>query len=261
MPDTDTTDVSQGVGRTRLVSPVGDLQVLSGRQETDVRTAITRGLKEYLERLSIHLDGGRVLSFKQVFQTWAVPEVPSVIPSATVYATSPGTYDTSSFTPTRKVLADKKTVLRQPCEFVQEVFVEVWAQDPIQRMGLTMMMENGFCPYDEMYGFRLELPHYFNVRADFEPTQMAYMDSEDASQQRWRRLGFRLMARAPQTFLVGKVPLLKPRVDLVEAVQGADDNPLSLGYDPRLDPKFGRTDGPQPPFAPVDLTTLFRAGR
>lgn len=187
MSDTRSTDIVTPPGRTRLISNPDDLQVMTRDYETDARTAITRGLKEYLEQLVVNWPGGRQSKFAKVFQTWAEPEVPAEYPSAVVYATEPGTYDARNFTPSTEQLADG-FVIRLSAEFVQNVVVEVWTTDPKERVALVKMLEDAFSPVDWMYGFRLELPHYHNMRATFEPMTMAYDDSADDAQRRYRRV-------------------------------------------------------------------------
>lgn len=186
MSDTRAADIVVPPGRTRLVYDPDDLQHMTRDFETDVRTALTRGVKEYLEQLKIDWPGGRQSKFVKVLQTWAEPEVPAEYPSAVVYATEPGTYDGRNFTPTTEVLEDGY-IIRLTSEFTQQIVVEVWTTDPRERVALVKMLEDAFCPVDWMYGFRLELPHYHNMRATFEPLTLAYDDVGDDAQRRYRR--------------------------------------------------------------------------
>lgn len=234
--------------RTTLVDPSveGQVSVLTTRWETDARTALARGLKEYLETLSIDMPGGRHLKFAQVLQTWATPEVPAKYPAATVYANDPGTFDSSSFTPNVETILGTRVQIRFPCEFVQLLYIEVWSQDPMERMGLEMMLETAFNPFDGMYGFRLNLPHYFNLRGTYEPRMMAYLDSEDSAQKRWRRIGFQLEGRVSQGVLKGSTPNIQPRAEYPEVVDAPSTDPHSIAYEPALAPGFGTPGGPQP---------------
>jgi hypothetical protein len=49
------------------------------------------------------------------------------------------------------------------------------------------MLERDLCPVDFMYGLLLELPHYFNARAIYEPFDSAYEDSAEDATRRYRR--------------------------------------------------------------------------
>jgi len=191
----DVSELTTPTGRTRLVALADDPQVVTTHFETDVRTAITRGLKEYMEQLVVNWRGGRQSKFKKVLQSWAEPEVQAEFPSACVYAVEPGTYDARNFTPSTAVLQrDPPVYVRFVAEFMQQVMVEVWTTDPQERVALTKMLEDAFSPVDWMYGMRLELPHYHGMRADFELQSMAYLDAADDAQKRYRKVVFTLAA-------------------------------------------------------------------
>jgi hypothetical protein len=228
---------------TRLITGEEGEQVLTAVRETDTRTALTRGLKEYLESLQAQTHDGQLVRLEKVFQTWAEPEQPATIPSACVYSPDPGVYDESSFTPVTKVLPDG-TLLRMPSEFVQRVFVDVWATDPKQRVALSALLEQAFNPVEWMFGFRLELPHYHGVRADFTPKSMAYLDDAGDAQRRVRRFVFAIEARGPNVVYVGKRPKMQIRVDLAEVTDAPSSDPASIGYDVRVDPALGTASGP-----------------
>lgn len=209
-------------GRTRLVARPDDKQKLTDRRETDCRTALARGLKEYLEQLRVSTAdgtgaGGREIRFNQVLQTWAESEVPTKWPAAIVYALEAGTYDADSLSPSTFDLGSGLTI-RQVAEFTQNLVIEIWATDPIERMALVGMLEDALDPVDWMTGLRLELPHYHNARATFEKTSMAYLDTADDAQRRWRKAAIVVQGNVPQFRRLGEqVPRLRIKLDL-EAV-------------------------------------------
>lgn len=201
-------------GGTRLILSAGDELKLTSERRTDVRTAVTRGLKEYIEQLSYIGEGGREIRFKKVLHTWAEPEVPAEYPSANVYAFESGTYDYSRMSPRTFDLPDGYAI-RQVAEFVIPVVLEIWTTDPVERMNFMAMLEDAFEPVDWMYGMRLELPHYHNTRATYEKTAAAYTDSTEDAHRRWRRASISLNASITQFVRVGAMlPRLKTRIDL-----------------------------------------------
>ena len=204
---------------TRLITQSDDRERLTANRETDVRTALTRGLKEYLERLSIDWPGGRQSRFKRVEQTWATPEESAEYPSASVYSEQPGVYEASSLTPETIDLGDNLTI-RKVAEFRQPLTVEFITMDPIERMALVAMLEDAFDPVDWMTGFRLELPHYFNTRAEFEKTGMDYVDGPVQAHRRMRAVHFQLVGGCSQYRFVGLVPKPQFRLDCGEADGG-----------------------------------------
>lgn len=205
--------------RTRLISKPGDKQLLTSVRETDVRTAMTRALKEYLEGLSIDWVGGRQSRFASVKQTWSEPEEAAEYPSACVYADSPGTYEASDFTPQDFDLGDS-LVVRKVSEFNQPLVVDVVSTDPEERAALVAMLEDAFDPVDWMTGFVLELPHYHNARATFEKVGLSYMDGPVPAHRRVRAARFRVDGSCPQFRFAGLVPKLDLRLDLGESEGG-----------------------------------------
>lgn len=207
-----------GPPRALLVVPKSPQGIFTARKDTDTRTALTRGLAEYIEGVTIEQDDGRKLRFQQVFSSWAEPENIAEYPSAVVYTTGLGTYDSKSFTPvvneSCRIPAPDGRLLVVPAEFVIDITVEVWATDPVERASLVTALEDTFNPFASTYGFTLQLPHYHNVRATFEPMQMGYMDSEVEAVQRIRKAVFMLNARIPLVKLES-FPGAKPRADVV----------------------------------------------
>jgi hypothetical protein len=204
---------------TRLIDLPGDVGIITSRRETDVRTALTRGVAEYLRQLSIDWVGGRQHRFKQVLETWSEPENESKFPSACVYSEGEGTYDTSNLTPQTYDLGDSLQ-LRKISELKLRVAVEFVATDPPERMAIMSMLEDAFDPCDWRSGFVLELPHYHNVRASFEKLDNKYEDGPVVAQRRIRVGRVTLDAICPQMRFVGIVPKPDFRIDAGEAEGG-----------------------------------------
>ena len=190
----------------------------TGNKETDTRSALTRGLAEYMSDLVVESPSGRQLRFQEVFSSWAEPEDGARYPSAIAYTTTNGTYEAKALSPSVapncKIPEPDGRYLVSPSDYVDDVVVEIWATDPEERMILVGALEDAFNPFTGQYGFTLGLPHYHNVRATFEPLQMGYMDSETDATQRSRRAMFTLNGRLPLIKLAS-FPGAKPRPDVV----------------------------------------------
>lgn len=199
---------------TRLVNRADSRQVFLDYRETDTRTALTRGLAEYLETLAIDWPGGRQSRFVRVFQTWSEPESIAEYPSAVVYATDAAEYQDSVLTPTLIQIPNTNKYLREVAELKLSLTVEVWATDPRERMALTAMVEDALDPHEFMTGLRLELPHYYNQRATFEKMSMSYEDAPESAQRRWRKSIFRVDGHITQLRRVGVLPMMDLRLDV-----------------------------------------------
>jgi len=206
----------------RPILKADDLQYLSFNRERDCRTSLALGLSQYLSQLSIPWAGGRNLHFRKVLTSWAEPEEPSELPSATLVAVQDAVYEASQFTPTVEKVADGTgRYLRFVAEMQQSFTLVIWATDPREREGLTAMVEDALEPTDFMTGLRLELPYYFNVRATYEKISMAYADSEHDAHRRWRRTVMTISANIPQAVPVGDLPFLAPQHQ-VEVSDGSE---------------------------------------
>lgn len=215
MTDADPRLVTPPLGRTRLAPPAdGVRHVLTAHRETDTHTALTRGVREYLEGMDITWDGGRVSRFAQVFDSWAAPEDIAEFPTAVVYALEPGRYDAADFTPQTVMVGDPKLrlALRSSSELVLKLTVEVWTTDTLERMALAALLEDAVDPEDGMTGFILELPHYHNARAQFEVTNVQYVENAQNAQQRRRIVIFALDASVPKYTLARHVAPFRPRI-------------------------------------------------
>jgi len=196
---------------------LGVKQVLTTNRETDARTAITRGLREYLESLSIDV-GGRDIRFQRVFEDWPEPEDVAVYPSALVHTPSEATYDASKFSPSVTRTQDGGAI-SSASEMQVDLTVEAWATDPLERAAIMAMLEDAFNPpVHARSGLILELPHYFSARATYEPMGVSYVNSEEEAQRRIRRVQVRLRAHLPILRVV-QFPDARPfvKVEVVES--------------------------------------------
>jgi hypothetical protein len=190
-------------GPSRLVQP-GEPHIFTINRETDARTALTRGLAEYLGGMTTSGTGGRPLAFRRVFSVWAQPEELAEYPAAAVLATS-GSYDSSRFTPGRgpRIVTPDQRYILASAEFVVDMTVEVWCNDPKERAAIMAMLEDRLLsPFDSRYGFLLELPHYFNARAQYEPISMDYDDSEENAMRRFRKALVKVRGQVPVLRLI-----------------------------------------------------------
>lgn len=196
MSDIDREIAFPPIGQTRAILAPGDREALSTYCEEDVRTAIARGLREYLEQLEIDWKG-RPLRFVEVAQTWADNEQPAKFPAAVLVASEQLVYDRSNLSP-QVIRAASGEGLRLVCEGVQQFRLVIWANDKVERAGLVAMVETAMTPTTWMYGLRLELPFYFNARAVYEPLGVSYDDASDATQKRWRIATMAITGVLPQ---------------------------------------------------------------
>lgn len=172
--------------QTSLVRDPNAVVTLTGYRETDVHTALARGLAEYIGQQSIEI-GGRKLQLT-TYTTWAEPEDAVRYPSAVVGADA-GVYD-RGFTPSLLTTLRGDTRLIAYTEFAQNLILEVWATDPRERSYLAAMVEEALNPVEWMYGMRLILPFYHAAPATYELLSSQYVDSSDDAMAKYRRVQF-----------------------------------------------------------------------
>lgn len=208
-------------GKTKLITEQSKV-VYSSVRETDARTALARGLAEYLAQLSIQAVGGREFKFNDVFPDWAEPEEEANYPQACVYTDLEGTYEDSSFTPNmssknRVPQPDGRYVV-SPNGYAIDFNLEIRAVDPQERMWLSAMVEDALDPVDFRSGALLELPHYFNQRATYRKRRSGYTDDSTRAQARIRIARFIVTANIAETRLEFRPDLQIRRVVEVKNV-------------------------------------------
>jgi hypothetical protein len=217
------TDLVPVRGKSRLITEVDDPEVLTVERQTDCRTAILRGMREYLEQLQVAWPGGRTSRFVRVVEEFAAPEQLEKYPAASVHGPGTGKYDASRMSPRVLAVGDGKQnlYLQQASELVQPFVIEAWTTDKVERMAIAAMLEDALDPVEWMYGARIELPHYFNLRATYEKLTVAYDETGDDPARRWRRVVMEVTGTLVQAKLVGQI--MPMRVRMRTFVDGIED--------------------------------------
>jgi len=212
-------------GKAFLVTPRTPPVVHNGVQECDARLAVCRGLAEYISGLAFEAQGGRRVRFKDVHEEWAEPEETAAYPSARIGLKGPGVYEARSLTPSldvkERIPAPDGRYLIVPCDFVTDLAVEVWANDPEERSALIAALERAFLPNSFKYGFDLQLPYYFNARATYALAEISTDDDADLALKRFRIATLTLKTRVPLITLFS-FPDARPVFDLQAVGDGAD---------------------------------------
>jgi len=202
------------VGGTRLVTSPASCSPPTSTRECDAVTALKRGLKEYLEQISLDVAGVRV-RYVKVLDVWAEPESFAHFPSAVVQPEGDITYDASSLSP--NISVKNKTPdglwLVKYSEVSVALTIESHCSSPEERVQITMMLEDALNPVEWMYGFQLELPHYFNQRAHYEVHNGKMDDTSDQAVRRLRP-GVITVAANVSVMRVLELPGLRPVVRL-----------------------------------------------
>lgn len=192
---------------TTLVRAPDFRPTLTAVRDTDVHTAMSRALAEYLGQQVIEI-GGRQIRLT-TFSTWAEPEQNVSYPAAGVGAGA-GRYD-RSFTPKLLGTIANEARIFAYSEFAQELTVEVWATDPKERMYCVAMIEEALNPVDWMYGCRLHLPFYHGTTATFELTNSQYTDNAEDAARKYRKATFTITGSI-QALRLLSLPTAKPRL-------------------------------------------------
>lgn len=228
-------------GGTVLIDRPDIRQSLTSNRETDVTYALVRGLKEYIEQLSIETQAARVLLFAQVVEVHAAYELQARYPAAAVSPLGDTKYDSRKFVPSlTEILKDDvgeayaSLVLGASHEAVVDIQLEVWASDEQARVMLVAMLEDAFLPTDWSSAVRLMLPHYHGVHAVYLQNSVGYQDDGTARQRGIHRAMFKVTGRCPLIRMF-KRPLGKPRFNLNSIGPNGES---TLIIDPAIVPPF-----------------------
>ena len=204
--------------RTRLVLLPNEREQLQRFNDScDSRSAVARGLMEYLQDLQVQAVGGRFLTIASANETWAQAEQQAQYPSIAVVPEGEGEYQATSLTsgiggripePDGRWISIRGT-------FSQKLRIELYTNDPKSRAAMSFAIEQAFAPVDWMYGFRLVLPHYFNAVARFEPLDISYPDDAQSAMERLRTVVYHVDAQVALIAL-RPYPLIKTQL-VVEA--------------------------------------------
>lgn len=183
---------------SRLITKPDDKRKATPYATLDATGALTRGIAEYVASLSLD---GVVPVFLKSFDEWADLEDEAVYPSFIAYCNdSEGTYEGAAMS--TRVSGHRYpdgTYEASSAELAIDVKCEAWANDPNQRALLVALLERAFSPVDWMYGFRMELPHYYGQRATYEPQRILRVGGEAEALRRYAIARMTVRATVPVT--------------------------------------------------------------
>ena len=196
--------------RMRLITDPRDREKTTFVRQCDCRTAVARGLKEYIEDLSIDWTNGKHLAFTEVLEVWGDEVNPADMKqSCVVNGVGEGTYLDTQLSPTLQRCEDgTNRVVKIVGEFEQEFDVLIWSDTPTNRVALVSMVEDALDPVDWMCGMRLELPFFFGARATYDSANVVYIDTADDAQKRYRVASIHVTASVAHIIPVGPRPNL-----------------------------------------------------
>ena len=183
--------------RTRLVlHPQEREQLPRFNDSCDSRTAVARGLMEYLQGLQVQAVGGRFFDIKSANETWAQAEQQAEYPALAIVPEGPGEYQATTLTSGLgpQIPAPDGRWPSTRGTFSQSLRIELYTNDPKSQAAISFAIEQAFAPVDWMYGFRLVLPHYFGAIARFEPLDIAYPDTAESAMERLRTVVWHVRA-------------------------------------------------------------------
>jgi hypothetical protein len=143
----------------------------------DCRTALARGLAEYLSTAAVNF-GQRDLTFVSWVIQWGAANEPAKLPALCVVGSQDMQTEDPNFVPIVHHLGDG-VCLRETDSVSQDFDVMLWTTDPVSRMGLTAAVEDMLSPTDWMSGFRLKLPYYFGMEAAYLCGSMRHDDASE----------------------------------------------------------------------------------
>jgi hypothetical protein len=206
MPDLGGGDQDQtpDPGDSILVTDPQATYATTARQESDVHTAVVRGLAGYLAGLTYAVNG-RVIALTHITTDWADHDVRSYQPpTACVHSEEEGGYsdDVGMTIGEPEVVGDRdaQRVLAIHVTSWYELSnlaVDVWCSDKIQRSGVRRMLEDAFSPVTWMAGFRLVLPRYHSAQATYYCDKGKMGDSAESAASGLWPLSMVLSVTAP----------------------------------------------------------------
>ena len=206
---------------TRVILDPSDPEKLSDRCDCDVKTAVSRGLAEYIAVAAVIRPsrGLAQVQLKKVVNMYAEPEVLSDYPSGSVTFAGDGQYDQSSL---ETIQVNESTCVVVLSSFTQDMVLEIWCTNPTERGLFSDAAEQALDPTDWMCGLRLELPHYYNVRATYMVKSVEFDDSEAQNMRRYRIARLTITCTAPRLRAVPMTPMDPRTVSEVATQQDPD---------------------------------------
>lgn len=197
-------DQTPDPGDAILVTDPTATYAMTARQESDVHSAIVRGLAGYLSGLTYAV-AGRVIMLTHIETNWADHDVSGYQPpTACVHSEEEGAYsDDVGMTIGAPEIVDERNAQRVLAVHttswyeLSSLTVDVWCSDKIQRAGVRRMLEDAFSPVHWMAGFRLVLPRYHSAQMTYYCDKAKFVDSsENAAAGLWP-LSMSLSATGP----------------------------------------------------------------
>lgn len=183
-----------------LVTAPGDDPPLTARHEISVHDALCQGLAAYLMTMSTSIEGRRI-ALSRVVGDWAEhDDGPLPAPTAMVGSVEFGKYselalgmakpETVAGDGTGRVIALTSSAFYE----LEELTIQVFCEDKVQRAGVRRMLEDGLSPVDWMAGFRLRLPRYHNAVGEYLLVSAQQPDGTETAQASVWPLVMRLTA-------------------------------------------------------------------
>ncbi|TXH50873.1 MAG: hypothetical protein E6Q97_19555 [Desulfurellales bacterium] len=175
--------------KARLVEEAGDkLRPTQTREVSSIRGAV-RALADYLRTLTFPVDGGQHTRFSVVREMKAEVEQDAKYPAAAVYPDGVIDYDADTGSLEQyQIQQFRDGGLYINGDVRTELSVHVWTDADFTRENILMCLEDAFNPVNWMTGFSLEMPFYYNLRADYLLLRVQYEDAPDDVQRRYRKL-------------------------------------------------------------------------
>lgn len=197
-------DQTPDPGDSILITDPSATYPMTARQESDVHTAIVRGLAGYLAGLSYAVNG-RLIQLTHIETNWADHDVRNYQPpTACVHSEEEGAYsDDVGMTIGRPEIvgdvdAQRVIALHTTAWYeLSSLTVDVWCSDKIQRAGVRRMLEDAFSPVHWMGGFRLVLPRYHSAQATYYCDKGKLNDSSESAAAGLWPLSMMLSVTAP----------------------------------------------------------------
>ena len=182
-------------------------------REVSAARAPIRALAAYLETIRFGELTGTFDKFAVVQDGKADPEDLADYPSACVYIEGGVRYaEDGAIEPTDGIVIEDSQLLLAG-DVQMTVLVHVWTNEDEHREIVLATLEDAFSPVEWMAGFQLDMPHYYGCRAQYQLIEMAYEDSPDDVQRRYRKLSAQLQVRSPYARMFS-LPRFRPRMSL-----------------------------------------------
>lgn len=215
--------VSTPGGGTLITSPTTK-QLITTRRDVDARTALAKGLMDYIRGRELVVNG-RAVTFRKLFSTYAEQEDEAVYPSAAITTDGPGTYDAAKFNAginKGDAIPDvPEAYLLTSTDLVQNMTLEVWATSNAERAAVMLLLEEVLFPVEWMYGMRIAVPYYYGLHAEYLPLDSIYLDSAEDAKKRFRKVEITIEARIPIARVVTGIPTAHGRIIVDQTVTQA----------------------------------------